>query len=121
MVATHQGAVGVHEGHAFVVEAAISVGGRNIKPGLNIYRFANRIPLLFEVGMGWGREVACGLSPRMEEHVRGWVGGYRRPCFTVVCQHGPWGVGMLALHGACSACLLRASGLAACPRCAGRL
>ena len=27
----------------------MSVGGRNIKPGLNIYRFANRIPLLFEV------------------------------------------------------------------------
>lgn len=50
MVATHQGGVGVHDGHAFVVEAAVSVGGRNIKPGLNIYRFANRIPLLFEGG-----------------------------------------------------------------------
>ncbi|KAI3432870.1 hypothetical protein D9Q98_010453 [Chlorella vulgaris] len=50
MVATHQGAVGVHEGHAFIVEAAISVGGRNIKPGLNIHRFSNRIPLLFEGG-----------------------------------------------------------------------
>ncbi|EFN52240.1 hypothetical protein CHLNCDRAFT_26891 [Chlorella variabilis] len=50
MVATHQGTVGVHEGHAFVVEAAVSVGGRNIKPGLNIHRFANRIPLLFEGG-----------------------------------------------------------------------
>lgn len=52
MVATHGGAVGVHEGHAFCVEAAVSVGGRNIKPGLNIHRFANRIPLLFEVGVG---------------------------------------------------------------------
>ena len=50
LVATHQGCVGVHEGHAFIVEAAVSVGGRNIKPGLNIHRFANRIPLLFEVG-----------------------------------------------------------------------
>ncbi|PSC70486.1 DNA topoisomerase 6 subunit B isoform B [Micractinium conductrix] len=50
MVATHQGGAGVHEGHAFIVEAAVSVGGRNIKPGLNIYRFANRIPLLFEGG-----------------------------------------------------------------------
>jgi DNA topoisomerase VI subunit B len=39
----------VLEGHAFVVEAAVSVGGRDIKPGINIYRFANRIPLLFEV------------------------------------------------------------------------
>ena len=39
----------VLDGHAFVVEAAVSVGGRDIKPGINIYRFANRIPLLFEV------------------------------------------------------------------------
>lgn len=37
------------EGHAFVVEAAVSIGGRDIKPGINIFRFANRIPLLFEV------------------------------------------------------------------------
>ena len=58
MVATHHGAVGVHEGHAFIVEAAVSVGGRNIKPGLNIHRFANRIPLLFEVG-------ARGIGARM--------------------------------------------------------
>ena len=54
MVATHQGSIGVHEGHAFVVEAAVSVGGKNIKPGLNIHRFANRIPLLFEVRCGAG-------------------------------------------------------------------
>lgn len=49
--------MGVHEGHSFIVEAAVSVGGRNIKPGLNIHRFANRIPLLFEVGgrVGQGR------------------------------------------------------------------
>lgn len=39
----------VLEGHAFVAEAAVSVGGRDIKPGINVYRFANRIPLLFEV------------------------------------------------------------------------
>lgn len=50
LVATHAGAVGVHEGHSFVVEAAVSVGGRDVKPGINIYRFANRIPLLFEGG-----------------------------------------------------------------------
>ncbi len=30
------------------MEAAVSVGGRDIKPGINVYRFANRIPLLFE-------------------------------------------------------------------------
>jgi len=39
----------VLDGHAFVVEAAVSVGGREIKPGINVNRFANRIPLLFEV------------------------------------------------------------------------
>lgn len=38
------------EGHAFIVEAAVSVGGRELKPGINVYRFANRIPLLFEGG-----------------------------------------------------------------------
>ena len=36
------------DGHAFIVEAAVSVGGRDIKPGINVNRFANRIPLLFE-------------------------------------------------------------------------
>jgi DNA topoisomerase VI subunit B len=42
--------VRVFEGHAFIVEAAVSIGGRDIKPGINVYRFANRIPLLFEGG-----------------------------------------------------------------------
>ena len=37
------------EGHAFIVEAAVSIGGKLLKPGINVYRFANRIPLLFEV------------------------------------------------------------------------
>lgn len=50
MVATSVGSVGVHEGHAFLVEAAVSLGGQNVKPGLNVFRFANRIPLLFEGG-----------------------------------------------------------------------
>lgn len=43
------GDVGVFEGHAFTVEAAISLGG-NMRPGINVHRFANRIPLLFEGG-----------------------------------------------------------------------
>ena len=37
------------EGHSFIVGAAVSIGGRDIKPGINVHRFANRIPLLFEV------------------------------------------------------------------------
>ena len=39
----------VLEGHSFIVGAAVSLGGRDMKAGINIYRFANRIPLLFEV------------------------------------------------------------------------
>lgn len=50
LIATYQGDVRVFEGHAFLVEAAVSVGGRDIKPGINVYLFANRIPLLFEGG-----------------------------------------------------------------------
>lgn len=50
MVSTYQGDAKVLEGHAFIVEAAVSLGGRELRPGLNVYRFANRIPLLFEGG-----------------------------------------------------------------------
>ncbi|KAG2444490.1 hypothetical protein HXX76_001240 [Chlamydomonas incerta] len=50
LIATHQGDVRVFEGHAFIVEAAVSVGGKNVKPGINVHRYANRIPLLFEGG-----------------------------------------------------------------------
>ena len=59
------GPPGACEGHPFMVEAAVSLGGRDVKPGLNIFRFANRIPLLFEPGsdvvskqaqeVDWGR------------------------------------------------------------------
>ena len=50
LIATHQGDVKVFEGHAFVVEAAVSIGGKDVKPGINVFRFANRIPLIFEGG-----------------------------------------------------------------------
>ncbi|KAL0223949.1 hypothetical protein P9112_003339 [Eukaryota sp. TZLM1-RC] len=49
-VATYQHAVSVFEGHPFIVEAGVSIGGQNTPQGINIYRFANRIPLLFEQG-----------------------------------------------------------------------
>jgi DNA topoisomerase-6 subunit B len=32
------------------VESGVSLGGKDVKPGINIFRFANRIPLLFEQG-----------------------------------------------------------------------
>ncbi|KAB2050291.1 hypothetical protein ES319_A13G235700v1 [Gossypium barbadense] len=50
MVATYSGSAQVFEGHPFIVEAGVSVGGKDVKQGLNIFRFANRIPLLFEQG-----------------------------------------------------------------------
>ncbi|KAH7560490.1 hypothetical protein JRO89_XS10G0030400 [Xanthoceras sorbifolium] len=50
MVATYSGSAQVFEGHPFIVEAGVSMGGKDVKQGLNIFRFANRIPLLFEQG-----------------------------------------------------------------------
>ncbi|PWA88260.1 topoisomerase 6 subunit B [Artemisia annua] len=50
MVATYTASAQVFEGHPFIVEAGVSLGGKDVKQGLNIFRFANRIPLLFEQG-----------------------------------------------------------------------
>ncbi|KAI4383681.1 hypothetical protein MLD38_009489 [Melastoma candidum] len=50
LVATYSGSAQVFEGHPFIVEAGVSLGGRDVKQGLNVFRFANRIPLLFEQG-----------------------------------------------------------------------
>lgn len=50
MVATYSGSAQVFEGHPFIVEAGLSLGGKDVKQGLNVFRFANRIPLLFEQG-----------------------------------------------------------------------
>ncbi|KDD73143.1 B subunit of topoisomerase VI, partial [Helicosporidium sp. ATCC 50920] len=50
LVATCAGEPRVADGHAFVVEAGLALGGREVRPGINVYRFANRIPLLFEEG-----------------------------------------------------------------------
>ncbi len=50
IVATARDKPCAYEGHLFIVEAAISLGGKNSKEGINVIRFANRIPLLFEAG-----------------------------------------------------------------------
>ena len=50
IVATARDKPSAYEGHPFIVEAAISLGGKSAKEGINIIRFANRIPLLFESG-----------------------------------------------------------------------
>jgi len=40
----------------------VSLGGRDIRPGINVYRFANRIPLLFEVTPTTLKTAASRLS-----------------------------------------------------------
>lgn len=58
LVSTYTDKPGSHEGHAFQVEAAISLGGESVKEGINIFRFANRIPMLFETGADVVTQVA---------------------------------------------------------------
>eukprot|EP00730_Choanoeca_flexa_P016954 TRINITY_DN8101_c0_g1_i1.p1 TRINITY_DN8101_c0_g1~~TRINITY_DN8101_c0_g1_i1.p1 ORF type:complete len:734 (+),score=202.30 TRINITY_DN8101_c0_g1_i1:118-2319(+) len=48
MIATYNEPASVYQGHPFIVEAAVSLGGKTVPQGINIYRFANRIPLIFE-------------------------------------------------------------------------
>ena len=50
MVATHAEAADVFEGHPFIVELGVALGCTGMKAGINVFRFANRIPLLFEAG-----------------------------------------------------------------------
>jgi len=50
LVATYTDKAGSQEGHPFIVEAAVSICGPRLREGINVYRFANRIPLLFETG-----------------------------------------------------------------------
>lgn len=50
MVVTHEEPVTFYEGHPVKVEAAVSLGGKEAKQGITVFRFANRIPLLFQEG-----------------------------------------------------------------------
>jgi len=50
IVATYQDVACTVEGHPTMIEAGVSIGGKDVKPGIAVYRFANRIPLLFEGG-----------------------------------------------------------------------
>jgi DNA topoisomerase VI B subunit len=58
LVATFTDKPGVNEGHPFLIEAAVSLGGKSVKEGVNIFRYANRIPLLFETGADVVTQVA---------------------------------------------------------------
>jgi len=57
-VATSRDKPSAYEGHPFIVEAAVSVGGKDVKEGITVIRFANRIPLLFEGGADVATRVA---------------------------------------------------------------
>ena len=58
IIATARDKPGAHEGHPFIVEAAVSLGGKDAKEGITVVRFANRIPLLFEGGADVATRVA---------------------------------------------------------------
>jgi DNA topoisomerase-6 subunit B len=66
LVATFQAPARVQDGHPFIVEAAVAIGGRlgskEVRPGLNVFRFANRIPLLFEGGSDVMTRTASEIS-----------------------------------------------------------
>lgn len=47
-----------YEGHPFLVEAAVCLGGKGSREGISVVRFANRIPLLFEGGADVSTRVA---------------------------------------------------------------
>eukprot|EP00980_Cylindrotheca_fusiformis_P011233 scaffold2575_cov101-Cylindrotheca_fusiformis.AAC.7 len=57
-VATARDRPCAYEGHPFIVEAAVSLGGKDVKEGISVVRFANRIPLLFEGGADVSTRVA---------------------------------------------------------------
>jgi len=50
MVATAVSKPGAYAGHPFLVEAAVALTVNDRNPGISTFRFANRIPLLFEAG-----------------------------------------------------------------------
>ena len=58
IVATARDKPSAYEGHPFIVEAGVSLGGKDVKEGLTVVRFANRIPLLFEGGADVATRVA---------------------------------------------------------------
>ncbi|KAL7530252.1 hypothetical protein ACHAXR_003388, partial [Thalassiosira sp. AJA248-18] len=58
IIATARDKPGAYDGHPFIVEAAVCLGGKDAKEGISVVRFANRIPLLFEGGADVATRVA---------------------------------------------------------------
>lgn len=51
----------VHEGHPFIIEVGVAYGG-DLKGGVLLYRFANRIPLLYDERSGVSSRVIRDLN-----------------------------------------------------------
>ncbi|MHA2065702.1 MAG: DNA topoisomerase VI subunit B [Candidatus Thorarchaeota archaeon] len=51
----------VHEGHPFIIEVGVAYGG-SLKAGVILYRFANRIPLLYDERSGVSSRVIRELN-----------------------------------------------------------
>jgi DNA topoisomerase-6 subunit B len=51
----------VHEGHPFIIEVGVAYGG-DLKRGVLLYRFANRIPLLYDERSGVSSRVVRELN-----------------------------------------------------------
>ena len=60
MLFTTTSKAGAHDGHPFILECCLAYGG-GCRPGINVTRFANRIPLLFEPGSDVATKV-CNKS-----------------------------------------------------------
>ena len=84
-VATHSQAPAVVDGHPFVVEAGVSLGGRNAKEGITVFRFANRIPLLFEGGADVVTRTATKRIKSVRPSMWQWVRWGRVRCVPAVC------------------------------------
>ena len=96
MIATSTQDVTVVDGHAVIVEAAISLGGRKLKEGINVHRFANRIPMLFQPGSDLTVK-ACTAAPPKGVNWKSYkidknthkIGVYVSICSTKIPYGGP--------------------------------
>ncbi|MDF1541066.1 MAG: DNA topoisomerase VI subunit B, partial [Candidatus Thorarchaeota archaeon] len=61
LLVTTERAPSVHEGHPFIIEAGVAYGGE-LPAGTNLFRFANRIPLLYDEGSDVSTRVIRGLN-----------------------------------------------------------
>ncbi|MHA1907941.1 MAG: DNA topoisomerase VI subunit B [Candidatus Thorarchaeota archaeon] len=60
-IATTKRSPSVYQGHPFIIEAAVAYGGQ-LRNGTNLYRFANRIPLLYDEGSDVSNRVIRDLK-----------------------------------------------------------